>query len=140
MSTTSFVRPSRWLRYWWPLFAIGFLMVAVLGVVGFAWWIQIDAYQMGTAAMKEFPGDRVEALIAVVDSNRHPFSERNRAVWALGQMRDPRGLPVLRKYYTGLPCDHARYLCQSELKKAINLCENKGFDLVRWTTPDALRR
>ncbi len=137
--STSFVKPSRWLRRWWPLLGVGLVMVAVLALVSMTWWIQIGARQMGTAAMKEYRGDRVQALIAMVDSDRHPLGERNRAVWALGQMRDPRGLSVLRKYYTGQRCDHDRYLCQNELKKAIDLCEKRGFDLVRWTTPDSLR-
>lgn len=140
MTSSSFVRPSRWLRHWWPLIGLGLAVLFVLGIVTLAWWIQISAREMGTAAMKEFPGDRVEALVATVQSERHTLTERNHAVWALGQMRDPRALPVLKHYYTGKPCDHARYLCQYELKKAIDLLEKRGFDLVRWTTPDALRR
>lgn len=140
MTTSSFVRPSRWLRHWWPVLALGFVVLAVLSFLTLGVWIRIGAYDMGTAAMKRFPGDRVEALMALVDSDRHPLAERNHAVWAVGQLRDTRALPVLQKYYTGKPCDHARYLCQLELKKAIALCQGRTFDPIGWITSDMLRR
>jgi hypothetical protein len=69
-----------------------------------------------------FHGDRVDALVQIVQSDHHTLQERNRAVWALGRLRDRRGLLVLEKYYTGGECDHARFLCQRELRKAIDLC------------------
>ncbi len=140
MSTSSFIRPSHWFRRWWPLLALGLAVLVVMSFLALGLWIQIVARDAGTVATKEFPGDRVEALVRLVESERRPLSERNRAVWALGQLRDPRALPVLRKYYTGRPCDHARYLCQSELRKAILLCEGKTFDPVKWLTPEALRQ
>jgi len=76
------------------------------------------------SAMEKYSScDEVKALIMFVDSDENSLSERNRAVWALGQIGDKRALEVLRKYYTGKPCEHEKYLCQYELKKAINLCE-----------------
>jgi hypothetical protein len=45
--------------------------------------------------------------------------ERGMAVWALGELRDRRALPVLKAHYTGGKCDHATDLCQYELGKAI---------------------
>jgi hypothetical protein len=74
------------------------------------------------AAVDEYGGDRVDALMAVVDSPRHSLTERNRAVWALGQLGDARTLPTLERYRTGEPCDHARFICQHELAKAIRAC------------------
>jgi len=140
MSPGSFVRPSRWLRYWWPLLALGVAMLVFVAFVGLGAWIQITAREMGTAAKKQFGGDRVEALIGFVQSDRHSLTERNRAVWALGQLRDPRALPVLQKYYTGQPCDHAKYLCQEELKKAIALVKGDHFDPLGWLIPQAVRQ
>ncbi len=138
--STAFVRSSRWFRHWWPLLALGAVMLVFVAFVGLGAWIQVTAREMGTTAQKEFGGDRVEALMAFVQSDRHALSERNRAVWALGQLRDPRALPVLQKYYTGEPCDHARYLCQAELKKAIDLLKPGHFDPLGWLIPEALRR
>ncbi len=76
------------------------------------------------SAMIKYPScDEVQALIMFVDSGENSLSERNRAIWALGQIGDKRALEVLRKYYTGKPCNHSENLCRYELKKAINLCE-----------------
>jgi len=52
-----------------------------------------------------------------------PLAERNRAVWALGELEDRAALPVLRHYHTGARCDHAAGLCQYELGKAIQKIE-----------------
>jgi hypothetical protein len=75
------------------------------------------------AAMQHHPGERVEALICYVEDPNHRLQDRNRAVWALGQLGDRRALPTLRKRYAGGPCDHATALCQRELGKAIRLLE-----------------
>jgi len=77
---------------------------------------------VSAAALHEQPGDRIEALMAYAESPTHNLRERNRVVWALGQLGDSRALPLLEKYYTGQSCDHDRALCQHELKKAIRLC------------------
>ena len=68
------------------------------------------------------PGDDVAALLAFIDSPDHAVAGRNRAVWALGRLRDPRALPRLQALYTGEPCDHDSLLCQWELVKAIRMC------------------
>ena len=75
-------------------------------------------------AVARFPGDRVEALIQVVDCESCAFRDRNRAVWALGQMREERAIPVLRKYFDGERCTHSTRLCQKELRKAIHWIES----------------
>jgi hypothetical protein len=73
-------------------------------------------------AILEYPGDNIEALMAYVRSENHNLKEKNRAIWALGQLGDARALPLLEELYTGKPCNHDRYLCQHEIKKAIKLC------------------
>lgn len=111
-----------------PLAAAGIVVVAA-GVVGLGLFIQATAHDDAQAAQREFPGDEVEALIALVQSDGHNLRTRNRAVWALGQLRDARALPLLTRYYTGNPCDHGRYLCQYELKKAIDGCSGRTVSL-----------
>jgi hypothetical protein len=74
------------------------------------------------ASVAAYGGDRVDALISVVDSPARALHERNRAVWALGQVGDARALPVLERHVTGKPCDHSHAICQHELSKAIRLC------------------
>jgi hypothetical protein len=82
-------------------------------------------------AMAQHAGDRVEALMAFVQSEDHTLQRRNRAVWALGQLGDPRALKLLESLRTGRPCDHHSELCQRELHKAIALCRG-GTNVSAW--------
>jgi hypothetical protein len=98
-------------------------------------WVCFDirsgVKQISAEATQQYPGDRVEALIAYVKSEDHSLRKRNLAVWALGQIGDKRALPVLTESYTGQPCDHDHYLCQGELQKAIKLCQG-NFNATAW--------
>jgi hypothetical protein len=98
-------------------------------------WICFDirsgVKNISAEATQQYPGDRVEALIAYVKSEDHSLRKRNLAVWALGQIGDKRALPVLNQFYTGGPCDHDHYLCQGELQKAIKLCQG-SFNATAW--------
>ena len=96
--------------------------MVVLLIAGSNWLIATGVHAASEAALRDHPGDRVLALIAYIDSPNHTFQERNRAVWALGRLRDARALPVLEKHFTGETCDHERRLCQYELRKALKLC------------------
>ncbi len=82
-------------------------------------------------ARRSFPGDPGTALIAVATSENFPFKDRNRAIWALGQLGDVRALAPLEALLTGKPCDHAAAVCQRELRKAIRQCRG-GVNLTRW--------
>ena len=90
-------------------------------------WVGFDirsgVKQISAEATQQYPGDRVEALIAYVKSEDHSLRKRNLAVWALGQIGDKRALPMLTASYTSRPCNHDSLLCQHELQKAINLCQ-----------------
>ena len=102
------------------------------------WRIQSSLNESCAAALQIYPdsGDAVAALMLIVQSDSHSFKERNRTVWALGQARDSRALPVLRRYYTGGECDHSRALCQRELDKAIKLCSGDTPNLLMIKLPD----
>jgi len=76
--------------------------------------------------MDRFGGDCVEASILKLNSNKSTIREKNDAIWVLGQLADPRALPTLEMYYTGVsnekePLDEV--VSQYELKKAIKWCE-----------------
>jgi hypothetical protein len=100
---------------------IALVLIAAL-LLGTTWLIESGVHAAGEAALLERPGDRVPALMAYIESPTHTLRERNRAVWALGQLGDARALPVLERHFTGRPCEHGRALCQHELRKAIRLC------------------
>jgi hypothetical protein len=80
-------------------------------------------------ANQTYPGEGgncVEHLIYRVNDETLSYRERNRAIWPLGQLGDPRALDTLNKYYTGVEKDSeslGQELSQWELDKAINLCE-----------------
>jgi hypothetical protein len=92
--------------------------------------IEVGVDRTAKAAMARFPGDRVVALAAQAGCESCSLSDRNHAIWALGQLRDARALPVLKQYYTGAPCDHDRGLCQREIRSALRAIE--GSRLVVW--------
>ena len=83
------------------------------------------------AAMRSYPGDAVEALVSCMADKTHTLRERNRAVWALGQLGDRRALPALREHFTGQQCNHTNGLCQYELEKAIKLIDG-GINVTAW--------
>ena len=110
------------------LSCLAFLFVAYLVV---CWSIRSSVKEMSAIATRQYPGDRIEALVRYVDSENHSLRERNRAVWALGQIGDERALPALEKLYTGEPCDHDNSLCQRELQRAITACKG-AFNATAW--------
>lgn len=100
--------------------------VLVVGFVCLCLSLRSGIRHMGDLAVQEYPGDRIEALMAYVESENHSLRERNRAVWALGMIGDRRALPLMEKSWTGKPCDHDTTLCQGEVGKAIKKCRGNS--------------
>ncbi len=122
--------------------AIG--VVACLGLcasaLGFARWsIQNGLDEWCAKAQEAHPhaADDVAALIAYVQADSHSLHDRNLAVWALGQARDERALPVLQAFVTGEKCDHSKNLCQGELSKALDLSGDDPINILWIRTPAA---
>ena len=108
------------------------LLAVLLGLFILRISITSSIADIAREALRASPAgeDRVTALMAYVADEERPLERRNRAVWALGQLRDERALPVLRGYVKE-DCRHGEELCQHELAKAIALCEDPGPDLLR---------
>jgi hypothetical protein len=127
----------------WILFA-GLIGVA-LGIYALPWmfWqLQAPVKSRCAKAQEEFGGDCVEALTKVLESDHHSYLEKNRAVWALGQLADERALPLLRGLQSGVPCQRPcrkdSHICQHEVEKAVKWCE-KGTLFSRWMRASVLR-
>ena len=110
------------------LSCLAFLMLAFV-IICFS--IRSGVKEISAEAIQQHPGEKVEALITYVDSGSNSLRQRNRAIWALGQIGDERALLTLEKSYTGQPCDHDNLLCQGELQKAIKLCKG-GLNATAW--------
>lgn len=107
---------------WWPLWLGLGLVLLPTAVVVIGWSIGSAVRDISDEALRDHPGDRIEALVALVESDDHPLRERNRAIWALGQLGDPRALPALERRYMGLADTEGDGLSRYELAKAIRLC------------------
>jgi hypothetical protein len=62
---------------------------------------------------------RVDALIRLAAAEDAPLPQRNRAIWALGEIGDRQALPALAALHRQEECDHSRLVCQREVRKAI---------------------
>jgi hypothetical protein len=127
----------------WFLF-VGLICIAgvIYAIPWMFWQLQVPVKTYCSGAQAEFGGDCVEALSAVLRSEHHSYLEKNRAIWALGQLADARALPALREAQTGVPCERPcrrdLHLCQYEIEKAIKWCE-KGTLFSRWMRASVLR-
>jgi hypothetical protein len=109
------------------------LVLFLIVYIWICWNISSAVKRISARATREYPGDRVEALIAYMQSEKPSLRNRNRAIWALGQIGDGRVLYVMENLYMGEPCNHDKYLCQRELRKAIDLCKG-GLNVCSWVS------
>jgi len=106
------------------------LLAVAVGIVLLSFGIERGVQRICMATSQKHPGDRMDALLACVESKESSYHEKCRALWALGQLGDRRVLPSLREHLTGKPCDHENDgCCQGELKEAIHKLEANSFNL-----------
>jgi hypothetical protein len=107
------------------------VITAAMGLtyLGFRIWFKSEINQICNDAVSLYEGDKIEAIIALLESDKQSLKTKNNTIWALGKLNDQRALPVLKKLKTGNECDHTRYVCQRELGKAIDNLEGRGIDI-----------
>ena len=113
------------IRNRWKL--IGVTAAITLGVfyAGSSFFIGRQVKDVVAKAQASELEDPVAALLAVVHSSETSLSEKNSAVWALGQLGRPQALAALEKMHSAKECDHSQDICQHELDKAIDLCRGR---------------
>lgn len=117
------------------------VVLAAAGLVLVTAVIRSGIERTSAEAVRRFPGDPVQALIATVECERCALKDRNRSVWALGQTVATPALPTLQRYYTGAACRHDERLCQHELRKAIRMIEaREGRRGFLWQVIAAMHR
>lgn len=112
-----------------------FLLVATL--IAALIYIHLTVLETCQDARKTFrAGDCADAMIHRIDSPEYSIEEKNHAIWMLGRLGDPKGLPVLNSLFTEVPEDREpldEVISQYELKKAIDCIEmgtiTKGFSV-----------
>ena len=110
------------IRKRWKLICITAVVVLCAFYVGGSYVIGRQVREMVAVAQASEPGDPVSALLSVLNSSDFSLSEKNSAVWALGQLGSPRALDALEAMHNGEECEHSQGICQYELEKAIELC------------------
>ena len=114
-----------WSGYRWRRGIALALAVLVVGFVATSMVIGGQVRGAMSAAQKAQPGNGVAALMAVAGSASAPMAERNRAIWALGQLGARAALPLLSSLSTGAGCRHDAEICRHEVAKARALCEGR---------------
>jgi hypothetical protein len=118
------------------------LSIVLFGLFATAeWMIGSGVRDISRLAQKRHPGNRVEALLMLVECDSCEMKNRNLAIWALGQLDDSRVLPVLESYQTGKPCNHLKDVCQKTLNTALRHLrheDNNRYEsfLWRWMLPN----
>ncbi len=122
-------------RRWWTRVLLGasglVVLVGCIALLAVSSYIGRQVRVTGESAKQRHTGDAVEALLACAEDSSLSLKERNRAIWALGQLGDRRALSVLRAHQTGQPCDHVNRPCERELDKAIALLDG-GVNVTAW--------
>ena len=114
------------------------IAVADLLIAGLEIYPQVRS--VSQTAQAQFAGQRIEALMSMVDCESCGRQDRNDAVWALGQLDDPRALPVLERYFAGTKGHQPSNLSQDRLRIALRHLRHEDYNWVesaswRWRLP-----
>lgn len=83
-------------------------------------------------AQQKFPGDRIESLIAYLNSDFTNLEEKTQVIWVLGELRDGKAILALQALSHAGHCDHSKYVCQRELLKALRKIKGETFNPYFW--------
>jgi hypothetical protein len=110
------------------------LLALVIGIsyISIRAWLKSDITEICMHATHLYQEDKVKALLLLIQDENISLDEKNRAIWALGKLRDKRAIPVLKELQTGKTCDHKNNVCQRELEKAILTLEGESIDLFTY--------
>jgi len=114
----------------------GFVGAAVLAFAGMTFsHLHSSVKSICLTAKNEYRKDCVSSLIETVKSEKYLFRERNKAIWALGQIADQKALPFLNELHRSLPeqkVDSDRGLSKYEVEKAIKWCSGEKTNITSW--------
>jgi hypothetical protein len=122
------------------IFIVLFFVIALADLLIAGLVIGPQVGRISQAAQAQFPGKRIEALMAMVDCESCSLQDRNNAVWTLGQLDDPRALPVLENYFAGAKGYQPNSLSQDRLRIALRHLRHEDYNWIesaswRWRLP-----
>jgi hypothetical protein len=120
------------LKKHWIKITLAIFAIPVAGYFVICFSIGHGVRSVVSDASALYPGDPVSSLMALATSEDAPLKDRDRAIWALGQLGSARALPALYSLETGETCNHETAPCQHELNKAITACSSRSPNLGAW--------
>ena len=120
------MRDKKYIRF--TIYFLGFFLVLFAAFVTVIYSVLfLEVRKNCNSAQDKYQANCVDSLIKVLETDGPTVKQKNDAIWALGQIADPKALPVLQKIYTGKipvrePLD--RVISQYEIKKAIHWVED----------------
>jgi hypothetical protein len=95
---------------------------------------QVD--EITTIAVNAYHKNVIESLTDLINSENFSSEKRNDAIWALGQLANPKALPFLEKINSETsdinPYDRKHGLCKKEIEMAIKWCKNDQLNVTKW--------
>jgi hypothetical protein len=115
-----------------PVISLVFVFGLLGSYIGLRIWIKSDIDRFCNNATSQYNGDRLDALISLINSETQSLKDKNDAIWTLAYIGDRRALPVLKNLLTGKECDHSRYVCQRQLKRTIGYIEGTSVNIMKF--------
>ena len=113
------IRLLRSRRAWW-LGGSAALATIVAAHLYLGWQRQASIHSIVSDARERHSGSAVEVLTDYIESSDVSLDQKNRAIWALGELRDSTALAILEKLEVSEECSHDRFVCQHEVRKALS--------------------
>ena len=130
----SLLRKTNLQKFILSVILIGFAAFCILCAISLS-MIYSGVESICEIASNKFESDNVEALISLIKSDEFSFKQKNKAIWALGQIGDRRALPLLQKLDTDeiqkKPIHSDKYIVQYSVEKAIRQIKS-DFIVTRW--------
>lgn len=124
---------NKLIKWLMMFFVIGVLFFSIVVVVTFTSMHSSVSKTCNIAQEKYSNTNCVDSMILILESDDTSFSDKNKAIWVLGQLADKRALPTLKTLYkdgstVNEPLD--KNINNYELSKAIRWCEREN--LTSW--------
>jgi len=117
------------MKKWIKISGTALFSVFILTLLSVTYYVESEVQETCKMAVSMYPGDKVEALIKVAESQSSCTKDKSRALWALGQLGDIQALPYLMENFDGI---EETDICIYEAQFAIEKITDESFNLPRF--------